>query len=1099
MKKQVFALSVLALGLAAVPARADFKLLLRDVTTGGTDTQVNNCNEAETIIALAVPNATYNFTDTEVTRTVIDVAGGGGNFGTNDPLPDGATGQGKEDYILNAKAYVRIPAGDWSIGFGSDDGGRLRVDGITFLSENNTNGDPVNGDNEVFFNGTRGHGWTWGTFTLSSQLDTTLDALQFERGGGDSFEIAIYAGHAGSAPASWVLLQDGAGGWTVSADPLIDTTPPSIAELSPADDATGVNPGANLVVTFDENIALTSSGTVSIVNRDASTQVDITLPNPQVTVSGTDLAIVPTNGLGFGTNYAIRISSDAVADLWAPPNVFAGITNDTTWNFTIAELDLTAPVIANTVPADDASGVTPNANLVAVFDDGIVAGSGNIVIYNVTDSTNLTTIAVTNASQVSISGNVLTIDPDVDLTGAKEFAVRIDAGAVENYSGVTFAGIGDTATWSFSVADTTTFTGPNRTNGDNWSVPGNWDLGIPSGVLNAVIPTGKQVTSDGGSAQAYSGNLTIGTNAYLQIGWVNPRHEEDFNALGTPVSTTVFMQDGSHLHFRAGSWGTVDIPAIELQGNASLTMNTSTEPASNYRFPYGINGPHTFTLKGKGNQDALLTTSNTLSELVFTSTEGSYDVFAEAELSLNGDVTVDVYNGLPAADLTINATNAIADTATLGLNGSASVTLLTMNADDTVSSLTVSDFPFPAGTYGRVGTPATADYEVNWLAGDSVLTVSSAPADSSAPVLTDIACDSGNGDNYYKLVPLTCTLTFDEAVTSSVTVVDFENVGSAMVSIDSVTQTDLNEFEVVVTASSTGTLTLRVESSASFHDLFGNSTTGPITDDETFTVIEKPPVSPLYEPFDYAAGQGLSGLNGGTGWGGAWSAPRSNPTVTALNNTWGDLLALGGRINPPSWSIIYRPIGTTLHHAGLMSDGSTLWFAFVVDILNQNLTNLDYNFALCSGNFVNDYAQKGNLLNNSEGIGVGNYRPDFMAAYWQDTGDADGYGERATSSAKLTLNSSDNSRALIVGKIEWGADGSTAEKITLYAPGKDLVLPAPFVDAWETPALNQSLFDRISIQWKDSQPSIDEIRFGASYDEVIGAAVQSRGTVMMIR
>jgi hypothetical protein len=837
MKKQVLAMSVLALGLAVAPVRADFNLLLRDVTGGGTDTQVNDCNEAETIIALGAPDATYNFTDTRVTRTVINLPGGG-NFGTDDPLPDGTTGQGKEDYILNAKAYVRIPAGDWSIGFGSDDGGRLQVGGITFLSENGTIGDPANGDNEVFFNNPRGHGWTWGTFTLASQLDTTLDALQFERSGGDSFEIAIYAGHAGSAPASWVLLQDGAEGWTVSADPLIDTNPPSITVLSPADDASGVNPAADLAATFDENIVLTGSGTVSIVNIDASTQVDITLPDPQVTVSGTDLTIAPTNDLGFGTNYAVRISGDAVADLWAPPNAFAGITNNSTWNFTVAAQDLTAPVITNTVPADDASGVTPNANLVAIFDDGIVAGAGSIVIYNVTDATNLTTIAVSNASQVSISGNVLTIDPDVDLAGGKEFALQIEAGAVENYSGVAFAGISDTATWSFSVADTTTFTGPNKTNGDNWNVPGNWDLGIPAGVLSAVIPTGKQVTSDGGSAQVYSGNLTVGTNAYLQVGWVNPRHEDDFNALGTPGTTTISMQDGSHLHFRAGSWGTVDIPAIELQGNASLTMNTSTEPASNYRFPYGINGPHTFTLKGKGNQDALLTTSNTFNELIIISTEGSYDVFAGAELSLNGDVTVEAYSGLPAADLSIDATNAMADTATLAINGSTASALLTMNAADTVSNLWVNGYQCPAGAY---------DGSRTWVSGSGTLTVL-APADTNVPAFGSFVDDVSGGPIPEATVSLGYTVTFNDFRMDDTTVdaSDFSNAGTASVTISDVAQASSNSFTLRVYPHSAGSLQLQIDAGADIKDMAGLAldTASAIQDDTTITIEPYSPPPP---------------------------------------------------------------------------------------------------------------------------------------------------------------------------------------------------------------------------------------------------------------
>ncbi len=877
-----------------------------------------------------------------------------------------------------------------------------------------------------------------------------------------------------------------------------DTIPPEIDSLSPTNNATGVYPGANLVATFNEGIALTGGGTLTIKNLDAATQVDIALPDAQVTVSGADLTINPTNDLNFATNYAVRISGDAIEDLADTPNAFAGITNDTTWRFTITTYDETAPVITDTNPADDATGVTPNANLVATFDDDIAVGSGNITITNLTEGTTPATIAVTDVAQVSIAGNVLTIDPDILLSGASELAVLIDAGAVENYSGVGFGGIADTGTWSFTVIDTTTISGTAGGN-NSWNTTANWDCGVPSGSLNAVIGSGVAAKVDGGTAPAYAGNLTLQNNATLQVGWANPRHAEDFNALGTPGTTTIFMQDASSILLRAGDHaGVRTIPAIELEGDARITLNTSTEPSENFEFAFGIRGPHSMTLKGKGNQDALLTASNSFSELILTSTEGSYDVFANAEFSLNGNVTVEGYNGGPAADLTIAASNAMADSATLALNGSTAGTLLTMNADDTVGQLTVNSFSFPTGTYGRVGIPATVDHEQDWIAGDGVLTVSSAPADSTPPVLVDITSDSGNGVYYFVLEPVTYTLTFDEAVTSSVTVADFENAGSAPLTVDSVTQTAVNEFQVVVTAGSTGTLTLRIKSSAAFDDLFGNTLTGPITDDETETVTVRPPDPLIYEPFDYDTGN-INGKNGGTGWGGAWVTRRGAPPVTALNNFWGLLPTKGRRMNSQAWSICYRPIGTTLHAAGLMRHGATLWFSFVADWLNQNMTNLDYNFALCNNNFVNDYPVKVELLDGGQGVGIGNFRTDFMAAYWKESGDGDTHGDRTTSNSKLVVNNSDRSRVLFVGKIEWGADTNAAETITLYAPGHDRELPAPFVDAWETEAVDQSLFDRVSIQWKDSNPSIDEIRFGATYDEVVGIHHPDTGMVLMVK
>ena len=122
---------------------------------------------------------------------------------------------------------------------------------------------------------------------------------------------------------------------SISAVPAPDTDP-AITSKNPDDAATNVSIHANLVATFDENIALTGSGTVTIRDLGAGPDTVITLPDAQVTVSGAVLTINPTADLLPGNAYAVRISADAVEDLATTPNAFAGILNDTTWNFDTA-------------------------------------------------------------------------------------------------------------------------------------------------------------------------------------------------------------------------------------------------------------------------------------------------------------------------------------------------------------------------------------------------------------------------------------------------------------------------------------------------------------------------------------------------------------------------------------------------------------------------------------------------------------------------------------------------------------------------------------------------------------------------------------------
>jgi hypothetical protein len=226
--------------------------------------------------------------------------------------------------------------------------------------------------------------------------------------------------------------------------------PTIVPPTNPADDATGVLVTSSLGATFDEPIALQAGGTITIDDLGAGPDTVITLPDAQVSiVSGTNLVIIPASPLATNTDYAIRISGDAVRDLAPTPNFFAGISDTTTWNFQTAA-DGAAPVLVSTSPEDDSTAAAPAGNLVAEFDENIAAGSGSIRIRNL--STSVTTVIPVGDPQVSISGNTLTIDPTADLGWADDYAIQIDAGAITDVAGNAFGGIPDDFTWNFTVA-----------------------------------------------------------------------------------------------------------------------------------------------------------------------------------------------------------------------------------------------------------------------------------------------------------------------------------------------------------------------------------------------------------------------------------------------------------------------------------------------------------------------------------------------------------------------------------------------------------------------------------------------------------------------
>lgn len=126
------------------------------------------------------------------------------------------------------------------------------------------------------------------------------------------------------------------------------------------------------------------------------------------------------------------------------------------------------------------------------------------------------------------------------------------------------------------------------------------------------------------------------------------------------------MGAGSRIAFRGSH--TVAVPAIVLQGNAEITMGSSTAGGTDPVFGHGISGAYRLTLNGKSDCIATLSAANSFAELIATPQYGTaFDINATVAGSLGGNVTIlaNATNGTTGADLTVSAVNAMSDTALL--------------------------------------------------------------------------------------------------------------------------------------------------------------------------------------------------------------------------------------------------------------------------------------------------------------------------------------------------------------------------------------------------------------------------------------------------
>jgi methionine-rich copper-binding protein CopC len=231
---------------------------------------------------------------------------------------------------------------------------------------------------------------------------------------------------------------------TVEAPTPTDTTPPTVAGLSPGDDATEVAENAKLEITFSEAV-VAATGDITITVNGTTQTVDVTtnavkINKEKVTI---DAASFPE-----GANVSVAIPAGAFKD--NNGNNFAGLAAGD-WNFTVkpapSPVDNTPPVVASLAPAHTATDVPVNANLVITFDENVQKGTGSITLNQGATSQMINL----DDAAVEVTGKRVTINPPADFPAGADVSVTIPAGAFRDAQGNPFAGIAAEA-WRFTTA-----------------------------------------------------------------------------------------------------------------------------------------------------------------------------------------------------------------------------------------------------------------------------------------------------------------------------------------------------------------------------------------------------------------------------------------------------------------------------------------------------------------------------------------------------------------------------------------------------------------------------------------------------------------------
>ena len=328
---------------------------------------------------------------------------------------------------------------------------------------------------------------------------------------------------------------------------LSNPTPPVVTGIKPSLNSTEVAISSDLVATFDEMI-VAGNGNITIKNLTDSTQIAIPVSDAQVTIKGVFLTIKPTESLEGGKAYAIQIDATAIDDTTG--DNFTGIEDDVTWAFNTAAPDFDAPKIETLYPAIGGIDVPLVSDLEATFDERIAIGSGDIVLKNLTDGTEVA-IPVGDA-QVSISGSVMTIDPTDDLELGKNYAVQIAPTAIDDLAGNSFVGISDNTTWNFATripviggsiigpgSDITEAIQYDTANQERLNIDRTAFTTLNAGTYNVTDWKLNVVRSNDGTGEVTPMLLT-GTPPSYSILWLGSAFDPDLDGIQTVLETGSF-------------------------------------------------------------------------------------------------------------------------------------------------------------------------------------------------------------------------------------------------------------------------------------------------------------------------------------------------------------------------------------------------------------------------------------------------------------------------------------------------------------------------------------------------------------------------------
>jgi hypothetical protein len=246
--------------------------------------------------------------------------------------------------------------------------------------------------------------------------------------------------------------------WTFATGATPDITPPTVTNKVPAVNAINVATNANVIATFSEDMdPLTITANTVILQGPGSTIIAGTVT---YAVGAKTATFNPSTPLPTGDLFTVIVTTGA------KDSAGNALTNNAVWTFsTGATPDTTRPTVTLKVPANGATGVALNQQVIATFSEDMDPATMVAANFSVTGAGGA---AITGAVTYTVGARTITFTPNSTLPATTLLTATVTIGA-KDLAGNTLAGdlallpAASNAVWTFTTGAAPDTTRPTVT------------------------------------------------------------------------------------------------------------------------------------------------------------------------------------------------------------------------------------------------------------------------------------------------------------------------------------------------------------------------------------------------------------------------------------------------------------------------------------------------------------------------------------------------------------------------------------------------------------------------------------------------------------